>query len=327
MAKRVTDVKVGPGIAFERVVAALQARFDPATTVNHNVVLLDRIGQKRQFDVVIRGMFAGQPLLGVIECKDLSRPIGTPEVDAFHTKSSDANANFRILMSRRGFSQPAIDKCKHYGIQTLSLMEKDATNQKFKIGNYLQAEFWSYEQIKLALVGDPYSALPLNFDLNLVKLNSQPVLGWYANYLAANGRKFTHEGWTAEVHVAFDRPQMLDVAGVDYLCAGLQFSAERKVARLEYFVGINGDGFYDWQNNQIRFPANSEIISDAVPMDMSKWQPKQVRPPGVNNWINATILGGHPVARFENAIDLEKFGSVIEIDGVINADVKPTSLS
>ena len=49
-----------PGISFEKAVALVQAQFDPAANVTHNEVIVDRLGHSRQFDVVIRGAFAGQ---------------------------------------------------------------------------------------------------------------------------------------------------------------------------------------------------------------------------------------------------------------------------
>jgi len=114
--------KERPGIEFEKIVTDIQQRFDLNSTVMHNQILVDRLGHKRQFDVVIKGNYAGQELLGVIECKDLKKKIGTPEVDAFNTKSSDVNANFKILVSRKGFSKTALEKASHYGIQALSLL-------------------------------------------------------------------------------------------------------------------------------------------------------------------------------------------------------------
>lgn len=58
-----------------------------------NQRLVDRHGCRRQCDVIIKGNFAGQQLLGIVECKD--RKLGTPEVDAFVTKARDINANFK----------------------------------------------------------------------------------------------------------------------------------------------------------------------------------------------------------------------------------------
>ena len=132
------------------MVAAMQAQIDPTSTVIHYVIK-DRLGHARQFDVVIQGQFAGQKLLGVIECKDLNGKVGTPEVDAFVTKARDVNANFKILMSRRGFSKPALEKCLDYGIEALSLAERDPVNKRFFIGTRWTADVTRWERLTLWL--------------------------------------------------------------------------------------------------------------------------------------------------------------------------------
>lgn len=61
------------GIEFEKIVSDIQSRIDPNATVLHNQRIVDRHGHSRQFDVEIRGKFAGQEIIGVIECKDKNR--------------------------------------------------------------------------------------------------------------------------------------------------------------------------------------------------------------------------------------------------------------
>ena len=65
-----TGKKDAPGVKLERIVSKIQQMMDPRSTVTHNELLKDRVGNKRQYDVIIRGRFGGQPVLGVIECKD-----------------------------------------------------------------------------------------------------------------------------------------------------------------------------------------------------------------------------------------------------------------
>lgn len=101
-----------PGIAFEKLVATMQTRIDPTCQVTHNENIVDRLGHSRQFDVVIRGMFAAQKMLGVIECQDMRRKVGNPDVDAFATKARDVNSNFKILMSRSGFTKHVLEKMR-----------------------------------------------------------------------------------------------------------------------------------------------------------------------------------------------------------------------
>src|SRR5215212_5196720 len=96
--------KENPGIPFEKIVARIQQMMDPNSTVTHNEKLNDRVGNRRQYDVVIRGQFGGRPVLGVIECKDHSRRKGAETVEAFAKKTENLGANLRIVVSRKGFT-------------------------------------------------------------------------------------------------------------------------------------------------------------------------------------------------------------------------------
>lgn len=262
-----------PGIAFEKVVAAIQSQLDPAATVTHNEVILDRLGHSRQFDVVVRGAFAGQKMLGVIECKDLAKKVGTPEVDALITKASDVNANFKILVSRKGFSKPALEKCAHYGIQALSLLDKDPANNKILVGTRWEADITRWGQIALALhfAQDPTETIHFNADT--LSIRGKRVLDWFTNYLLDQDDTITEYGWVINILVEFDEPQTVLVRpGDEYLCTGISFSAERVCDKLERLVGISGTGFFDWNSKSATFPPGAKIATEPVPMDFSQWR-------------------------------------------------------
>lgn len=264
-----------PGIAFEKAVAAIQAQIDPASTVTHNEILNDRLGQQRQFDVIVRGSFAGQKMLGVIECKDLGQKVGTPEVDAFVTKAQDINANFKILMSRRGFSKPALAKCKHYGIQALSLIPNDPDNKAFFIGTRWEADIihWTQIQIQLHFAQEPIE--PVHFDAHDAKIQGKKIMDWFTNYLLDTQDEIQGFGWVVDITVEFDNLQSVTVReGVEHLCTAISFRAHRECDKRERLVGINGTGFFDWQTQEATFPPGATIATDAVPMDLTQWKPR-----------------------------------------------------
>src|SRR5208283_971949 len=72
---------------FEQAVASVQRLLSPDADVKHNEKIGDTRNRLRQFDVVIRGQWAGKTMLGIIECKDKKRPVDMPQVEAFLTKS------------------------------------------------------------------------------------------------------------------------------------------------------------------------------------------------------------------------------------------------
>jgi hypothetical protein len=296
-----------PGIAFEKVAAAIQAQIDPAATVTHNEVILDRLGQHRQFDVVIRGVFAGQQMLGVIECKDLVKRVGTPEVDGFVTKAQDINANFKILMSRRGFSKPALVKCAHYGIQALSLVENDPANKKFFIGTRWEADIMRWGQISVSLHVANEPSTPVQFNAEDLTIRGKRVLDWFTNYLLDNEPEAKELGWVVNIAVEFENPQYVSIcSGCEYLCTAISFMAERVCDKLERIVGISGTGFFDWNSKRATFAPNTQIVSDAVPMDFSQWKPRTDQAKEPTGFLEIR-LEARPV-------QFEKIPDVIELD-------------
>jgi hypothetical protein len=263
-----------PGISFEKAVALVQAQFDPAATVTHNEVIVDRLGHSRQFDVVIRGKFAGQELLGVIECKDYRKKVGSPEIDAFVTKSADANANLRLFISRRGFSKPALEKCAHYGIQALSLLGQNTPKLKLFLGTRWLAEriSWGRVSVTLRFVNEP--ATPVSFRADTITIGGKRILDWFTNYLVRHEEEFKGFGWIVGIGVEFSKPQMVEVEpGVTHLCRAIEFGAERLCEKFERVVAVSGTGFYDWNSKMARFPPGTTIETEPVCMDFTQWTP------------------------------------------------------
>lgn len=296
-----------PGIEFEKVVTEIQARIDSNATVLHNQRIVDRLGHSRQFDVEIRGKFAGQDVLGVIECKDLSKKVGTPEVDAFITKSQDINANFKIIVSRKGFTKPAIEKAKHYGIQTLSLIPQDEVNYGFKVGNYWNADIYYWDQISLTLDFVAQPETPVTFNPQDVTVEEKRVIDWFTNYLIENHRCEENIGWVVGVGIEFERNQALLLGdGFEVLCKGVKFHAKRALAKKHKFVGINGAGFFDWQRNEATLPPQSNIKTDVVHSNFIEWDDRPVEGFDESGFLSVKLVGHNGQFEFiEDAIDLE----------------------
>jgi hypothetical protein len=294
-----------PGIAFEKVVAAIQARIDPSSTVSHNEFLIDRLGQRRQFDVVVRGTFAGQQMVGIIECKDLSGKVGTPSVDAFVTKAQDVNANFKILVSRRGFTKTALAKCAHYGVQALSLVDNDPANGFF-LGTRWEADVirWARLALTLHFVNEP--PRPVHFDAGQVAISGKKVIDWFKNYLIDNSEDVNGFGWVMNVKGTFDMPQIVTVReGEQYECSAITFSAERICQKLERYVGISGTGFFNWLEQKATFPPGAHIRTDGVPMDFADWQPRNDQQSPATGFLNVRLEVHSTFAQVLDAIQLD----------------------
>lgn len=270
------------GISFEKAVALVQSQFDPAAKVTHDEVIVDRLGHARQFDVVIRGKFAGQSLLGVIECKDLRRKVGSPDIDAFVTKSADVNANVRLFMSRRGFTRPALEKCAHYGIQPLSLLGHDSPDLRVFLGTRWEADRIRWGQILLTLRFVKEPDPPIQFKADTLTIHGKRVLDWFTNYLLTQQDAVTDFGWVIGVGVEFSAPQPVDLSpGETHMCRAIDFHAERVCEKFERMVAVSGTGFYDWNARRATFPPGATIATESVLMDFDEWKPvsEAARPP------------------------------------------------
>jgi hypothetical protein len=297
-----------PGIAFEKMVAAMQAQIDPTSTVTHNEVIVDRLGHSRQFDVVIRGQLAGQKLFGIIECKDLKRRVGNPEVDAFVTKSRDVNANFKLLMSRSGFTKPALEKCVDYGIEALSLVESDPANKKFFLGTRWTADVRRWGKLTVWLNFLNPDDKVEEIAIKDLKIGGKPLMDGINNVL------FEHEKSLVQIEpdsivgfdVNFNIPQAIEVKpGLEKLCKGIVFHVECQTDKLEYRMGMSADGFFNWNRNEITVPPGGVIVTEGVPTDFSLWSPRSD-----HNWKASSFLEVHVTSisfkYIDDAIDLDK---------------------
>jgi hypothetical protein len=86
--------------------------------------LVDRVtGEQREHDVVLTIKHAHHELIVALECRDRSRKVGVPEIEAFQNKCRDTGIHSGIIVSSKGFYQTAKKKAKAYGIRCLSLDE------------------------------------------------------------------------------------------------------------------------------------------------------------------------------------------------------------
>ncbi|MEW8394385.1 MAG: restriction endonuclease [Candidatus Thiodiazotropha sp.] len=301
--------KINPGLEFEKIVSEIQKQLDNNSEVSHDQHIVDRLGQRRQFDVVVRGNFAGQRILGVIECKNLQKKVGTPEVDAFNTKSQDVNANFKIIVSRRGFSKPAIAKANHYGIQTLSLLSEDGTDTGVLLGTkwYVDIYYWSQFAVTLQFVKQPKH--PVKFRAEEVSIKGKPVIEAFYNYLVDEYPAVSDTGWVVNVRTQFETPQEVFVGDTEsYLCSAIDFAAHRKLDQRQREVGWNGTGFYDWQKTEATFAPGSTMKSHSVPADFHSWEKR--------NKDNDQEHGVTTLTVIAHLLQLEKIEGAIDLDNL-----------
>ena len=295
------------GDSFERLVAQIQARVDPAANVAHNQFLVDRLRQRRQFDVVIRGQFAGQTMLGVIECKDLKRRVGTPQVDAFHTKAQDINANFKVIASRRGFTRPALEKAAHYGIRAISLLDPEALNHSFAIGDWWTAKVFRWNRIHVR--AHPADATQPEPDVppEQFVVSGGRVLDWFTNYLLREGHADKALGGAINLQLTFDPPIRVSPApDRTLLCKAMSFHAERECREYERYVPLSAEAFVDWHSMSATIPASTQVLMPAVPADFREGTPRDPTKKRDSYFLPVFIVAHeHQFEQIPDAPDLE----------------------
>jgi hypothetical protein len=114
------------GRDLQRVVHAIEIalKTGPNIKVECPKRLVDKdTGKLREHDVVLTFAQAHHELLLALECRDRSRLVGVPDVEAFHSKCERTGINLGIIVSSKGFTKTAIVKANSYNIGCLNLEE------------------------------------------------------------------------------------------------------------------------------------------------------------------------------------------------------------
>jgi len=265
------DTKDISGVSFEKVVARIQQMMDTNSVVTHNENLVDRVGNTRQFDVVIRGQFGGRPVLGVIECKDHSRKMGPETIEAFAKKSENLGANLRLIVSKKGFTEQALKLAKHEHIGCLSLLPQDPKQLGFSIGNmfYGVIKIWEILKIDIHFAVSPCPFKTFNIDT--VKWKDKAVINWFRKELFTTYCD-TNEETTHVLELLFDKPQNFEIEGQEFALKGITCYANRIIKKKRQWFSWSGDAFWDWHTNQLSVPVQGTLTGSAVSTDLSTWE-------------------------------------------------------
>ena len=258
------------GVPLEKIVTRIQQMMDPHSTVNWNEWLTDRVGNRRQYDVVIKGEFGGRPVLGIIECKDHNRKKGPADVEAFSKKLENLGARMGLMVSRKGFTPQALKLAKHEHIGCLSLLPDDPEQVGFSIGCMFYALINQWTNIQLKVIfADPQNRTT-GFRANSVKWQGLPVMDWFYKQLFTTYQEKAKEGPFA-FRVEFDQPKLLDFDGKEYPVIALECYAIGVHVTKRKWINWSGDAFYDWHTGRFTIPAQGAIYSSPVEENPFLW--------------------------------------------------------
>ncbi len=280
--------KDAPGISLEKAVARIQQMMDPASVVTHNDWIVNRLGTRRQFDVVIRGKSAGRDILGVIECRDRTRKTDAGHVDAFVKKARDVNANMVLMVSKKGFTRHALTNAKFEGVGTLSLLPNDPEDAGFSIGVRWYAALYKWVAKRFTILWPDDQPREMTFSAENVKWQDRPVIEWFLKELCTKYVTDTELG-THNIQLDFSEPRILTIEGQPHLVKGLLLTAERVCEKKSRWVRLMGDAFYDWQDKRMSIPAKGQIVTEGWRSDFSDWQPYEGEIPTPSQFMEGVM--------------------------------------
>lgn len=120
-----------PGENLQRLVRALEQATNnaPHILVELPKKLPDKdTGRLREHDVVLTFSFNHHSMVMALECRDRSRPIGVPAIEAFRKKCDRTGVHRAIMVSATGFTNTALKKAAAEEIGCLGLEEADRFN-------------------------------------------------------------------------------------------------------------------------------------------------------------------------------------------------------
>lgn len=118
------------GRDFEILVRCIESCLCPeGATVKSPDYLTDvTSGEQTEVDISIRSVIGSAEILVIIECRDRAGKQDKRWIDEIDSKKRSVNANKAIAVSRDGFTAPAINKAKSFGIDIRVFSEVGPTD-------------------------------------------------------------------------------------------------------------------------------------------------------------------------------------------------------
>lgn len=114
---------------FQKLIAAIHGCIANDVSVEESALLMDReTGEEREVDIVLKLQLGDYPVVLSVEVSDRSRRAGSGWVEEMAGKHQALQTNKLVLVSRSGFTKPAMKKAKSREIEALTIEEACATH-------------------------------------------------------------------------------------------------------------------------------------------------------------------------------------------------------
>jgi restriction endonuclease len=263
------------GEKFERAVAATLSLFTDQASVQHSERLVDRLGDSREFDVVIRGTLTGLPILAVVECRDKKRPANVSEIEAFIQKSRDVYANLAIFASASGFTKKALRKADHGGVTAISLMG-ESWQGGFRLLRTLYGRQVIWEPISFQVrAAVPFIFPPptsSTFNEIRVDVEGRNLAAWVRSELDEQSNLLAEQPTRFVRGIEFSSTKIVRIGECECRLNGIRFETSGRIQWLKHIYAAKGEGYIDFARGYWCIPANAWFCAAECPTDPAKWE-------------------------------------------------------
>jgi hypothetical protein len=170
---------------FQQLVHLIEGQLvSHEATVTESREFIDQVtGQPREVDIVIETKVGTHPFVIGIECVDRNRPMGAPWIEQIHNKHQDlGDIDKTIVVSKSGFTKPALKKAKQRKIEALTLNEARGSNwvlytsrlASLESINVVSTPVWAAE-IRLKVMPPDLHLFPRPPNLRNLQINSSMI--------------------------------------------------------------------------------------------------------------------------------------------------------
>jgi hypothetical protein len=108
---------------FQRLVALIHGCLGDSARVDESAMLPDKVtGELREVDVLIASTVSSTYSIAIaIEVMGRERKADSPWVESMRGKHADLPIDKVVLVSERGFTRPAAEKAKRYGMEPVTI--------------------------------------------------------------------------------------------------------------------------------------------------------------------------------------------------------------
>jgi Restriction endonuclease len=197
------------GSDLQRLIRSIETALavgNQSITVEMGKRFRDKVtGKSREHDVVLTVTNKHHQHIIALECRDRSRPVGVPDVEAFYNKCQDTGIHAPIMVSGKGFYQSALKKAAFYSIGCMSLDEAESFSWCLAAGAHNYRRFIHHTELQIIfLEGIEIDQKSLQIEDGTL-ITGDMIKGWGVNALNAHIPALTAEQ-EGENHVTVTEP-------------------------------------------------------------------------------------------------------------------------